>query len=89
MHKVKNQTDNIQLRNKIISHLSMRLHNCELSNNDMIAIIEAICQYGNICTVSEYAKREKLTYNGALDRISKDVVQLVNIFGVKFVIDNE
>ena len=89
MHEINNQIDNTELRDKIISHLSIRLHNCELSNKDMIAIVEAICQYGNVCTISDYAKREKITYNGALDRISKDVVQIVNIFGVKFVIDNE
>ena len=83
------EIDNIELRDKIISHLNTRLQNCELSNKDMIAIIDLIGSYCNCCTISEYAKREGISYNGALDRISKDAVQMVNIFGVKFVIDNE
>jgi hypothetical protein len=89
MHMAVKEIDNIDLRDKIISHLNTRLHNCELSNKDIIAIIELVGSYGNCCTISDYAKREGISYNGALDRISKDVVQIVNIFGVKFVINNE
>lgn len=89
MHMIEKEIDNIELRDKIISHLNTRLQKNELSNNDMIAIIELIGSYCNCATISDYAKQEKISYNGVLDRISKEKIKTVNIFNVKFVIDNE
>ncbi len=71
------------LVNKICEHLSQRIEDGELSNNDMVQIIEHIGQYLNIQTISDYAKHHQLSYNGV-----KKFRPIRKIFNVKFVTDN-
>lgn len=72
------------LVNTICDHLSQRIISGELSNEDLIQIIEHTGSYLNLQTVSDYARQNKISYNGAKKfRIAKE------IFGVKFIIDNE
>ena len=70
--------------NVICEHLSQRIEADDLSNNDMIQIIEHLGAYLNLMTISDYAKDKKISYNGA-----KKFRNVVTIFNTKFVIDNE
>lgn len=72
------------LVNKICEHLSQRVHDGQLSNNDMVQIIEHIGGYLNLKTRSDYAKQNNISYNGA-----KRFRANIELFGVKFIIDNE
>ena len=72
------------LVNKIKNRLSYNIQNNELTNEELIQIIEHIGYYLNIRTISDYAKNNSISYNGA-----KKFRKNVTIFGVKFIIDNE
>lgn len=72
------------LVNKICEHLGERIESGDLSNSDIIRIIELCGTYLNIKTRSAYSKENNISYNGA-----KKFRYNVNIFGVKFIIDNK
>jgi len=71
------------LVNNICEHLSTRIENGELSNDDIVQVIEHCGSYLNLCTISKYAKENKMSYNGV-----KKFRTIKKLFGVKFVIDN-
>lgn len=71
------------LINKIKEHLAMRIENGELRNHELVQLIELIGSYLNIQTISNYAKENNLSYNGA-----KKFRTVINLFGAKFIIDN-
>ena len=77
------------LATKINQHLSERVHKGELSNLDMVSVVENLCQYFNLATYSDYAKREGISYNGVKTRVESGKVQEIEFFNVKFVIDND
>jgi hypothetical protein len=56
----------------------------ELSNEDLIQLIEVAGSFLNLKTISDYAKENNLSYNGA-----KKFRKTIEIFSTKFVIDNE
>lgn len=56
------------LVNQIIEHLGKRIKAGELSNEDMVQIIEQIGSYLNLQTVSNYAKEKGMSYNGAKNK---------------------
>lgn len=76
--------NNTLLVNKICEHLSKRIENEELSNDDMVQIIEHVGAYLNLMPISEYAKANNLSYNGAK---KCRVVRI--IFKTKFIIENQ
>lgn len=53
------------------------------SNSGLVQLIELAGMYLNIKTIPDYAKDQKITYNGAKKRINP-----ITIFNVKFIIDN-
>lgn len=69
--------------NKICEHLSQRIVAGELSNADMVQIIEHLGSYLNLQTISDYARDNNISYNGA-----KKFRQQVQLFNTKFIIDN-
>ena len=71
------------LVNHICDHLSERIINNELSNTELVQIIEHVGGYLNLKTIPQYAKENKMSYNGA-----KKYRTIKKIFNVKFVIDN-
>lgn len=77
------------LTEKIKEHLSVRVQNSELSNDDIVSIIDHLGAYLNLMTVSDYANSCDISYNGALKRIESGKVKEYNLFNVKFVIDND
>ena len=56
----------------------------ELSNNDLVQLIEVAGAFLNLQTIPEYAKAKNLSYNGV-----KNHRQIIEIFNVKFVVDND
>lgn len=70
--------------NKICEHLSNRIESGELSNDDLVQIIGHVGGYLNLQTIADYARQNKISYNGA----KKHRTNIV-LFGVKMVVDNE
>jgi hypothetical protein len=56
----------------------------ELSNDDLVQIIELAGSYLNLQTISKYARAYGLSYNGV-----KKTREIRVIFDTRFVIDNE
>lgn len=72
------------LINKILTHLGERIDKGELSNDDMVQLIEFAGQFLNLKTIPDYAKDNNLSYNGV-----KKHREIKIIFNVQFVIGNE
>lgn len=78
------------LINKIKEHLSERIENGELTNSELVQLIELIGGYLNIDTIPNYATANGLTYNGAKKRIINNPnIEKIKIFNTNFIIDNE
>jgi hypothetical protein len=56
----------------------------ELDNNTLVQLIEQAGNYLNLKTIPDYAKVNNISYNGV-----KKTRKIVELFNVKFVIDNE
>jgi hypothetical protein len=61
------------------------IHNGELENSDLVQIFEHIGTILNLQTLSNYAKNNKISYNGALKRKT----ERLKIDKIEFIIDNE
>jgi len=72
------------LKDKIIINISKGVDNNILSNDDLLQIFECAGDHLNLCTISKYATRNDLSYNGA-----KNNRNVKKIFGVRFVVDNK
>lgn len=72
------------LINKIEQHLSERITNGDLQNNELVQLIEHIGMCLNLQTIPDYAKSNGKSYNGV-----KKFRNVVTIFNVKFVVDND
>lgn len=53
------------LVNTICQHLSRRIEAGELSNEDVVQIIEHAGGYLNLQTIASYARDNNISYNGA------------------------
>jgi hypothetical protein len=71
------------LINKICDHIGNRILSGEIDNDGMIQIIELVGSYLNLKTISDYSRENNISYNGA-----KKFRKNINLFGVKFVVDN-
>lgn len=70
---------------KIKNRLFECIHNGEIENSDLVQIIEHNCKILNLQTISNYAKNEGISYNGA----KKRNLEIIRIDGIKFIIDNK
>jgi hypothetical protein len=75
--------DNELLVNIIENHISNRIVSGEISNNEIVQLIEHLGSYLNLKTIPDYARENNLSYNGV-----KKHRTIVEIFNVKFVVDN-
>ena len=75
---------NTKKENIVLSRLNDLARTGELSNECLVQIIELAGGYLNLQTISEYAKENNLSYNGV-----KKCRNIVNLFGCKFVVDND
>jgi hypothetical protein len=69
--------------NKLCNFISEKFETDQLDNDSLVQIIEHCGMYLNLCTISEYADRNKMSYNGV-----KKHRRIKEIFNTKYVIDN-
>lgn len=78
--------ENLELSDKgkkLLEFLDYKMYDGEFTNSDLVQFIEHCGKYLNLQTIPNYAKENKLSYNGV-----KKFREVVEIFDVKFVIDN-
>jgi len=71
------------LKDKLLLNIDKGMENKLLSNDDLVQIIEQCGSYLNLMTISDYAEANKISYNGA-----KHFREHLELFGVKFIVDN-
>lgn len=69
---------------KIEEYVYKCLQKDELTNSDLVQIIERVNSYLNLKTIQKYANDNFLSYNGV-----KKHREIINLFGCKFVADND
>lgn len=69
---------------KLLSFLDDKMYDGNFTNNDLVQFIEHCGKYLNLKTIPDYAKENKMSYNGV-----KKFRKVKEIFGVKFVFDND
>jgi hypothetical protein len=69
---------------RLCDFVTEKTMNGELSNNDLVQLIEVSGAFLNLQTISDYSKEKRLSYNGV-----KNHRQIIEIFNTKFVIDND
>jgi hypothetical protein len=84
IHDIQKSEPMTDLVDKILINIDKGLINNMLSNDDLVQIIEQCGMYLNLKTISNYAKYKGISYNGA-----KNYRTVVNIFDIKFIIDND
>lgn len=77
------------LLDNILNQIGLAVQNNELTNEDLISIIESTGQFLNLKTISEYSRYTKMDYNSVIARIKSGKLKQVELFNVKFIIDNE
>jgi hypothetical protein len=68
---------------KLITFLDSKMYDGDFTNNDLVQFIESVGKYLGLQTIPDYAKENKLSYNGV-----KKFRKIKTILNVKFVIDN-
>lgn len=68
----------------VLNRLSELIQKGEIDNLGIVQIIELCGNFLNLKTRSAYSKENGISYNGA-----KKFRQNIELFGVKFIIDNE
>ena len=68
---------------KLLSFLDSKMYDGSLTNDDLVQFIESVGKYLGLQTLPNYAKENKMSYNGV-----KKFREVKKILGVKFVIDN-
>lgn len=61
------------------------IHNGEMENDDLVKVFEHVGIILNVCSLTEYAKRNNISYHGALKRNLNAYI----FGGLKFVTDNQ
>jgi hypothetical protein len=74
----------IENSNKLKEFIYNKFLNKELNNDSLVQIIELSGSLLNLQTISNYAKKNNISYNGV-----KNHRNIVRLFDVKFVIENE
>ena len=69
---------------KLLSFLDEKMYDGNFTNNDLVQFIESVGKYLGLQTLPDYAKENKMSYNGV-----KKFREIKEILGVKFVIDND
>ncbi len=69
---------------KLIAFVATKFEAGELDNEALVELFKSMGSYLNLKTISDYAKSNNISYQGV-----KTCRQVEEIFGVKFVIENE
>ena len=73
-----------QNTDKLLEFTYNKFINNELNNNSLVQQIELNVSLLNLQTISNYSKTHNMSYNGV-----KNFRKIVEIAGIKFVIDND
>ncbi len=68
---------------KLLDFLDDKMMDGNFTNTDLVQFIESVGKYLNLQTIPDYANENKMSYNGV-----KKFRNIIKIFNVKFVIDN-
>jgi hypothetical protein len=68
---------------KLLEFLDSKMYDGDFTNQDLVQFIEQVGRYLGLKTIPDYAKENKLSYNGV-----KKFREIKKILNVKFVIDN-
>jgi hypothetical protein len=68
---------------KLLKFTAENFEKRKLDNDSLVQLIELCGNYLNIQSIADYAKANKMSYNGV-----KNHRQIVKIFNQKFIIDN-
>lgn len=68
----------------LIQFLEEKTMEGNFTNNDLVQFIEHTGSFLNLKTIPDYAKEKSMSYNGV-----KKHRKIVEIFNIKFVIDND
>jgi hypothetical protein len=68
---------------KLLSFLDEKMYDGSFTNEDLVQFIESVGKYLGLQTLPDYAKENKMSYNGV-----KKFREAREVLGVKFVIDN-
>lgn len=71
--------------NELQDKLFTNYENGSILDDDLVQIIEQASNYLNLKTITNYAKSNNISYNGALKRKTNKVI----IDSITFIIDNE
>jgi hypothetical protein len=69
---------------KLLKFTAEKFEKGELNNDSLVQLIELAGNYLNIESIPNYAKQNNLSYNGV-----KKFRTIVELFNVKFVVDND
>jgi hypothetical protein len=69
---------------KLLQFVADKFQNKELDNDSLVQLIELAGDYLNLQTLPKWATNNGKSYNGAKMQKNK-----INLFGVKFIIDND
>lgn len=61
------------------------IHNGEIDHQDLVQIFKHLMDILNISTLSDYARINKISYQGALKR----KLEILDYRGIKLIIDND
>lgn len=73
-----------QNTNKLLQFVSDKFMRNELDNDSLIELIQHSGSYLNLKTIPDYAKANKMSYEGV-----KKFRTIKEMFGVRFVVDND
>ena len=76
--------ETVENTRKLIDFVAKNYEAGNLDDNSLVQLIELSAKYLNLQTIAEYARANKLSYNGA-----KNYRNHVKISGVKFIVNNE
>ena len=69
---------------KLLNFVAEKFQANDLNNESLIQLIELCGNYLNIATIPDYAVKNNMSYNGV-----KKFRNIVEIFGTKYVIEND
>lgn len=72
-----------EIEQQMLERLEKRIVETGVSNEFLVQICELSGKYLNLRTISDYAKENKMSYNGA-----KRFRNVISLFNCKFIIDN-
>ena len=67
-----------------LQKLGESIHQGKWSTSGMVQLIELVGEFLNPLTISDYAEKEGISYNGV-----KKCRKTTKLFGIKFIIDND